>query len=160
MALLDFQIYLRGQAAGLLDFVYPPVNGISPTDPATAPTPPTVYTGPIGWALANAGMPPANPFALAETDLTKAVTAGKFYLVADLAEYRLLANTLGSYVEPDETALDLSQSWGALRGQFAARVSELSKQLAPLLASGKYKVGRGTYRLPIQDRGWGGEWGV
>jgi hypothetical protein len=136
-ARLPVQKTLASRLGGLLAFVYermPVVTGLSaPSPDPTAPN--ALYDDPIGFALAKVGYPAVDPGSVVDADIG-ALPASLYYDFLDVAEWRLIQTTLGSFTLTDVTVQDGSESWAVLRKQFQDRADAIAARLGGILASG------------------------
>lgn len=120
---LALETELAERVGGLMTFV-----GKSASATGSNPS----FGSAIGYAAQLNGVTAGTPGVIADSDLAGLATS-LFYVLADLAEYRLIVSCLGNYVQPDEQAQDRQQAWGALRKQFQDRADELAKMYKAII---------------------------
>jgi hypothetical protein len=147
---LDLETELQARLGALLYFVYVrtwvAARGSAPSIIPTGTN--ALYNGAIAWALDLLGVPADSPAAVGVADMAR-IPVADYSIVCDLAEYRLIANALGNYVQPDESASGRSQAWGSLRNQFQSRLKDLEDLLKPYIKASRYTIGYGSIKLPI-----------
>jgi hypothetical protein len=103
-------------------------------------------TGAIGYSLTLLGVTPAIPGVVSDADLSL-VAPAMFYVLCDLAEYRLLKNLLGSFAQPDQTAGNTKILLNKMIDRFHKQMLDLEKQYASYL--GRYRAVLSTGSLRV-----------
>jgi hypothetical protein len=130
-------VYQKHDSSGALAITNVPVfpgGAVSPQSPVpTPPLPVALYNDPIGLSLQSLGITPIDPSLIVDNDVFR-VPPVRWFNFLDLAEYRLLRSTIGSFTDIEESAQDRSQNWTSLAERASNRADDLEKQYAALLA--------------------------
>jgi hypothetical protein len=94
-------------------------------------------SGAIGAALQYLGVTPEIPGVVSDTDLAK-IPNSRFYLLCDLAEYRLLKSLLSNFAQPDRSAGSTKTSLNAMIERYRQQMKDHEAQYASYL--GKYRA--------------------
>lgn len=109
-------------------------------------------TGSIGFALQLLGITPAIPGAVSDSDLAL-VAPSQFYLLCDLAEYRLLKNLLANFAQPDRSAGSTKTSLNAMIERYRMQMLDHEKQYASFLGRYRSVLSTGSIRVrPASSR--------
>lgn len=151
MSRLNAETAMYGRWAGLLNFVYnndqaPSFSVATPMRPVLPTGSTELYNDPLGFALSLVGHPSGTPWAVTSDDL--ASSSSKWFVMLDLAEYRLIRNILGSFVDIDETDNGRSQDYASLADRAADRVMALEKLYGTYFTNLK-PLQSGTIQLPF-----------
>jgi hypothetical protein len=120
-------------------------------------------TGSIGFSLDKLGVTPEIPGVVSDTDLAK-LPNSKFFLLCEIADYRLLKNLLNNFAQPDRSAGSTKTSLNAMIDRFRMQMLNLEKQYAAYLGNDRATLGTGSIRVRPSsgDRaewGYGGSYG-
>lgn len=111
-------------------------------------------TGSLGFALQALGVIPALPGVVSDDDLAR-VPASQFYILCDLAEYRLLKNLLSSFAQPDQTTGNTKIHLNTMKETFRQQMLDLEKQYASYL--GQYRSVLSSGSIRVRQPSSGGE---
>jgi hypothetical protein len=103
-------------------------------------------SGGIGFALSLLGIQPTIPGVVSDADLAN-LNPGKFYILCDLAEYRLLKNLLNGFAQPDQTSGNTKVNLNRMIERFHKQMLELEKQYAAYLGANKARLSPGSIRV-------------
>jgi hypothetical protein len=110
-------------------------------------------TGAIGFALQCLGITPAIPGVVSDADLAL-VPASKYFLLCDLAEYRLIKNLINSFAQPDQTTGNTKIHLNSMTDRFRKQLNDLEKQYGAYLGLDRSILSAGSIRLGHRPR-WG-----
>jgi hypothetical protein len=100
----------------------------------------------IGEALNLLGVRQAIPGVVSDDDLAR-LDPGKFYVLLDLAKYRLIQNLLANFAQPDQTSGNTKVNLNRMMERFHKQSLELEKQYAAYLSRGKAMLSPGSIRV-------------
>lgn len=103
-------------------------------------------TGPLGFSLQALGVTPAIPGVVADSDLALVPNA-MFYVLCDLAEYRLLRNLLTSFAQPDQSTGNSKISLNSMVDRYRLQMNDLEKQYASYLGRHRAVLTTGSLRV-------------
>lgn len=103
-------------------------------------------TGAIGAALNLLGVQQAIPGVVSDADLA-AVPPSQFYILCDLAEYKLLKGLLSNFAQPDRSAGSTKTSLNALSERYRQQMLDLGKEYAAYLGRNRSVLSTGTIRV-------------
>jgi hypothetical protein len=108
-------------------------------------------SGSIGFALSLLGVQPTIPGVISDGDLAN-LNPGKFYILCDLAEYRLLKNLLNGFAQPDQTSGNTKVNINRMIERFHKQMLELEKQYAAYLGTNRARLSPGSIRVGLVPR--------
>jgi hypothetical protein len=108
-------------------------------------------SGSIGFALSLLGVQPTIPGVISDGDLAN-LNPGKFYILCDLAEYRLLKNLLNGFAQPDQTSGNTKVNINRMIERFHKQMLELEKQYAAYLGTNRARLSPGSIRVGLAPR--------
>jgi hypothetical protein len=102
--------------------------------------------GAIGFSLSKLGVTPAIPGTVTDADLAN-LPNSQFFLLCDLADYRLLKNLLTNFAQPDQTSGNTKVNLNRMLERFHKQMLELEKQYAAYLGTNKARLSPGSIRV-------------
>jgi hypothetical protein len=114
-------------------------------------------SGSIGFALQCLGITPEIPGVVSDADLAK-VPNSRFFLLCDLAEYRLLKNLLSNFAQPDRSAGSTKTSLNAMIERYRQQMKDHEAQYASYLGKYRSVLTAGSIRVRPTS-GSGTTWG-
>jgi hypothetical protein len=114
-------------------------------------------TGALGFAATALGVIPAIPGVVSDADLAK-VPNSRFFLLCDLAEYRLLKNLLSNFAQPDRSAGSTKTSLNAMVERYRQQMKDHEAQYASYLGKYRSVLTAGSIRVRPTS-GSGSSWG-
>jgi hypothetical protein len=102
--------------------------------------------GAIGASLQLLGITPSIPGTVTDADLANLPTS-QFFLLCDLADYRLLKNLLTNFAQPDQTSGNTKVNLNRMLERFHKQMLELEKQYAAYLGTNKARLSPGSIRV-------------
>jgi hypothetical protein len=92
------------------------------------------------------GVTPAIPGTVTDADLAN-LPNSQFFLLCDLADYRLLKNLLTNFAQPDQTSGNTKVNLNRMLERFHKQMLELEKQYAAYLGTNKARLSPGSIRV-------------
>jgi hypothetical protein len=102
--------------------------------------------GSIGFSLSKLGVIPAIPGVVSDDDLAK-IPNSQFYLLCDLAEYRLIKNLLSNFAQPDRSAGSTKTSLNAMIERYRQQMLDMERQYAAYLGTHRATLTAGSIRV-------------
>jgi hypothetical protein len=103
------------------------------------------------------GITPEIPGVVSDADLAK-VPNSRFFLLCDLAEYRLLKNLLSNFAQPDRSAGSTKTSLNAMIERYRQQMKDHEAQYASYLGKYRSVLTAGSIRVRPTS-GSGTTWG-
>jgi hypothetical protein len=103
-------------------------------------------SGPIGFGLQCMGITPASPGTVTDADLAN-LPASEFYLLCDLAEYRLLKSLLTNVAQPDQTNGNTKAQIDTMMKRFHQQMLDIYNQYRAYLGNDEATLKVGSIRL-------------
>jgi hypothetical protein len=103
-------------------------------------------TGPLGFSCQCLGVTPEIPGVVSDADLAK-VPNSQFFLLCELADYRLLKNLLNNFAQPDRSAGSTKTSLNAMIERYRMQMKDLETQYASYLRKYKATLSPGSIRV-------------
>jgi hypothetical protein len=110
-------------------------------------------TGPIGYSLSLLGVTPAIPGVVSDDDLAL-VPVAQYFLLCDLAEYRLIKSLLGSFAQPDQTSGNTKIQLNSLIERYRQQMLGLEQQYAAYLGKYRATLTAGSIRVRSSSCDW------
>jgi hypothetical protein len=102
--------------------------------------------GPLGFSCQCLGVTPEIPGVVSDADLSK-LPNSQFFLLCDLADYRLLKNLLTNFAQPDQTSGNTKVNLNRMLERFHKQMLELEKLHAAYLGTNKARLSPGSIRV-------------